>query len=68
MRPMYHDVAHSQVCAIIGESNKRYNKLKDEHEILKFEVWELEENRIKLNEKIDELERLLHKKRTLKEV
>jgi len=68
MRPMYHDVAHQQVCAIIGECNKRYNKLNDEHEILKFEVWSLEENRIKQQERIDELERLLFKKRTLKDI
>lgn len=68
MRPMYHDVAHKQVCSILSSCNKQVNDLKDEIEIYKFEIWELEENRLKQFERIEELERLLYKKREIKDL
>lgn len=63
MRPMYHDVAYKQVLSAMEVANKRYNKLSDEFEILKYEHWQLEENKILMEQKVDELNRLLFKKR-----
>jgi TolA-binding protein len=61
MRPMYHDVAHKQVISVMDSYEKQKTVLRDEIEILRYENWQFQEDIIKKQERIDELESLLYK-------